>query len=415
MSISNEIQALELQSDEGLVVLYQLEWVPAEGNTAAVYLNFHSYDSTEDLTFDNEIYHGMPIEMDGVERNADGPSNRPGLQIPNIETIFRSSHPLREQLQAEGIADFQLEDLLNKRVIQRKTLRKYVKVGTETTTSAHTNAYQFPKNEYVIDRIASKTAISVTLELSSPFDLANVKVPNRIVTGKYCPWSYKGWKLDKTDVKSACHWTTKKRDANGDTPFVFFTVDDEPLIFDGCLNGTLTELVWSSQTTYVTSNIVAYNGLLYQSLADSNLNNTPEEVSGFWRIVRTYSEWTNTLTGATPPGDTRKNTYAFKNGKVYKCVKAHNASGVAADARDPETNPSFWAEADVCGKLLSSCKARYQMDSRAFVPAQNNGTKDLIVPVATDSASNKHMVPTAIFDNQVSLPFGGFPGTRTFR
>ena len=42
MSISNEIQALELESDEGLVVLYQLEWVPAEGNTAAVYLNFHS-------------------------------------------------------------------------------------------------------------------------------------------------------------------------------------------------------------------------------------------------------------------------------------------------------------------------------------------------------------------------------------
>ena len=62
MSISNEIQALELESDEGLVVLYQLEWVPAEGNTAAVYLNFHSYDSTEDLTFDNEIYHGMPIQ-----------------------------------------------------------------------------------------------------------------------------------------------------------------------------------------------------------------------------------------------------------------------------------------------------------------------------------------------------------------
>ena len=145
---------------------------------------FSLLDSTEDLTFDNEIYHGMPIEMDGVERNADGPSNRPGLQIPNIETIFRSSHPLREQLAAEGISDFYLEDLLNKRVIQRKTLRKYVKVGTETTTSAHTNAYQFPKNEYVIDRIASKTAISVTLELSSPFDLANVKVPNRIVAGK---------------------------------------------------------------------------------------------------------------------------------------------------------------------------------------------------------------------------------------
>ena len=49
------------------------------------------------------------------------------------------------------------------------------------------------------------------------------------------------------------------------------------------------------------------------------------------------------------------------------------------------------------------------MDSRAFVPVQNNGTKDLIIPVATDSASNKHMVPTAIFDNKLYYLLEGFP------
>ena len=275
-NLANEIQAVELDATEALILLYQLEWVPAEGNTAAVYLNFHSYDSDETITFDGDIYHGMPMTMDGVERKSEGPSSRPNLTFPNVETLFRTSNALRTQLSAAGISDFVLEDLLGKRLIYRRTLRKYIKLGSE---SAPSNSFQFPKNEYVIDRISGKTSISVTVELASPFELGKVKVPNRIVTGKYCPWSYKGWKLDATDVKSACHWDSKMRNSSGTRPFLFFTIDDEPLIHRSCLPASTTNIAWISSRSYSISDIVYHAGTttFYQSLTNNNENNTPAE------------------------------------------------------------------------------------------------------------------------------------------
>ena len=412
MTLSNEIQALELDADENLILLYQVEWVPADPttNTSAVYLNFHSYDTNDTLTFDSEDYYAMPIQIEGIEKQADGASARPTLIIPNVETIFRSNHPLRSQLASMSVSDFSLEELLNKRIIYRKTLLKYVKVGTTGTTP--TNSFQFPKSEYVIDRIAAKTSISVQLELASPFELTNVKLPSRVVTGKYCPWAYKGWRLDKTDVKSACHWASNIRTHTGSTALVFFTIDDEPLIFQSCLPESISSTYnWSATITYPINSIVLQDNVYWQSLSADNLGNTPEEHSPFWRIVRTYIEWNAQQSGTVDASDSRRSSYVFKNGKVYKCVRNHGAS------KDPETNPAFWTTADVCGKLIASCKARYQLDVRtAFnIPiAADSSSPGQVVGIITHNGYS-HLVPTAIFNNQISLPFGGFPGTKTFR
>ena len=413
-NIAHEVQDLELDSTEAFILLYQLEWVPATGNTAAVYLNFHSQDTDETVVFDGETYEGMPIQIEGIEKHADGAAARPQLIIPNIETIFRSNHPLKSQLVAAGVPDFEINDLLGKRLIHRKTLRKYVKLGSETTP---TNSFQFPKSEYIIDRVASKTPVSITLELASPFELNGVVLPNRIVTGKYCPWVYKGWRLDKTDVKSACHWDSKMRDHEGDRPFVFFTIDDEPLIIRSSLPSNAGTIAWSDQRSYDGNNIVYYapDGVFYQSMTFGNENNTPVEKSTHWRIVRTYEIWSNTLVATTPAGDARKATYAFKNGEVYKAVKPSGHPSDTSQAKDPETNPAFWVRADVCGKLLSSCKARYQVDLRAPFTQINPTTNATEVTGLITAGGVKHAIPTVFFNNQISLPFGGFPGTRSFR
>ncbi len=409
-NISQEIQALELDATEAYILLYQLEWVPGDTTTgtSSIYLNFHSYDTDETITFDGEEYEPMPIAIEGIERHSDGASARPRLTIPNVETLFRNNNPLRTQLAAAplNVSDFVLDDLLGKRLVYRRTLKKYVKLSSESATPS--NSFQFPRSEYVIDRISGKTSISVELELASPFELTGVKVPNRVVVGKYCPWSYKGWRLDKTDVKSACHWDSKMRDHNGDRPFQFFTIDDEPLIFRECLPTNLGDLGYSSSTTYNINDIVYFAPLLYQATSET-VGNTPAEKSGHWRIVRTYELWTNSLPVTIFDGDARRATYAFKNGEVYKAVVPQNPSGATGQTNDPETNPASWVRGDVCGKLIASCKARYQSDIRTAISQTG------VTAIKTDANGVKHAVPSAIFNNQISLPFGGFPGTKGFR
>lgn len=54
--------------------------------------------------------------------------------------------------------------------------------------------------------------------------------------------------------------------------------------------------------------------------------------------------------------------------------------------KNPEQNPVYWKRRDTCGKLINSCKIRFQ---------GNNINSTL--------------------DTSVSLPFGGFPGSRSFK
>ena len=82
----------------------------------------------------------------------------------------------------------------------------------------------------------------------------------------------------------------------------------------------------------------------------------------------------------------------------------------STQAKDPEINQAFWAQADVCGKLLQSCKIRYQMKV-----ATAHTTQSGIVHIKTDTNGARHMIPKATFNNEISLPFGGFPGTKQFR
>ena len=406
-NIANEVQVLELDNRQALILLYDFEWEPATTFQAATILRFHSQETQEEIQFNGNIYYGMPILLEGVEKHADGAAARPNLTFPNVETFYRENNPLRSQLTAAGITDFTLEDLINKRIIQRKTLRKYIKLGAET---APTNSFEFPKNEYITDRISQKTSLTVVMELASPFELQNVKLPNRIVTGKYCPWSYKGWKLDKTDVKSACSWDSTRRDFNGNNPFVFFTVDDEPLVFNECIAPTGTELNWDIGTEYSASKIVSYQGNIFQSLTDGNIGNTPQEKTAHWRLMRQYSLWSTTLVATANATDPRASTYAFKNGNVFKCIRSHGSASDSTQAKDPEINQAFWAQADVCGKLLQSCKIRYQMKV-----ATAHTTQSGIVHIKTDTNGARHMIPKATFNNEISLPFGGFPGTKQFR
>jgi lambda family phage minor tail protein L len=360
------------------ISLYDLEF----GGTTYY---FHSQNTDDDIVFDGTTYSIFPMVLDGIELTGDGAQNRPSMTMANVNSLLSASAK-----SAAGFpADFVIEDLVGGRITRRQTLEKYTGVGV--------TAYEFPTDVYLIDRIASKNNMMIQLELASPFDFSGTRVPSRIVTGKYCPWVYKGYSTSATDVRSACYWQDESQITNTNGTFsFFFTIDDEPLIKE-TLTVITAAAAWVSATSYSIEDVVLYENDYYQSKTDTNQGNTPSEFSIFWKKIRTFSVW-STDTGSkqytVDTTDPRKSSYVYHANTVWKALKEHTKDTNFA----PGTAPTYWVAGDVCGKLLSSCKARYQAIE------------------TTGSGTGNNARPTVgSFNTAQVLPFGGFPGTRKFR
>jgi len=119
---------------------------------------------------------------------------------------------------------------------------------------------------------------------------------------------------------------------------------------------------------------------------------TPAEGKDEWQIVRTYTTWDSSTT-YTVNSDPRQNSYVrYTDHNVYRAI-AQNSNSI------PTSSPTLWVRGDNCGKLLKSCKVRYQA-----IP------KKLGVAAARTDA-----IPHSRNNTHSSLPFGGFPGSRSFR
>ena len=359
------------------VSLYELEF----GGTTYY---FHSQSTEDDIVFDGKTYVVFPMVVDGIELTGDGAQNRPTMTMANVNSILSASAK-----SAAGFpADFVIENLVGGRITQRQTLEKYTGVGV--------TAYELPTDVYLIDRISSKNNLMIQLELASPFDFAGARVPSRIVTGKYCPWVYKGYSASADNVRSACFWTDENQRKVGVNNYsFFFTIDDEPLLKDSLAVITGAG-AYSSVTTYSEETVVTYEGDYYQSKSNNNLGNTPSEFSIFWKKVRIFSVWSTdgSKQYTVEPNDPRKNSYVYHQNTVWRALKSHTRDANFA----PGSAPTYWTAGDVCGKLLSSCKSRYQ-----------------VMETASSGTGNNAQPKVSSFNTTIILPFGGFPGTRKFR
>jgi phage-related protein len=281
-----------------------------------------------------------------------------------------------------GEATFDYEDLVGARVVRRKTLEKHL-----------ANGYEFPKASYVVDRIASRDNTTIQLELASPYDLAGIRLPSRNVIGKYCPWVYKGHSQFPT--KSACDWKDSDQieDDLGSTYSFFFNENNEPII-DAAIDQESSPIykgTWAdSPTSYNINEFVTHSGVIYRSQSDANQGNTPSSSSIYWQLCRTYETWVEGASYTIDTANKLANSYVIHEGTVYRCLVAHEA---LLEYR-PDLNTKFWTKADVCGKLLGSCKVRFQAQ-----------------PISDTALT----LPASQMDTEAVLPFGGFPGSRKFR
>lgn len=301
--MSELISAVQLQEPGSeLVELYELTL-----GSSTIY--FHS-GVEEDLStvefrdrtspYTVREYTAFPIEMDGVELSADGSINRPTLTLANVANTFSSL-----------IGNIKAEDLIGERVTKRTTLKKYLYGETGDASPP----VEFPVRKFILDRISSENNVAVSYELSAPYDLSGIKLPNRTVVGKYCSWQYQGYNLDE---KGGCIWNKNSvvSYANGSNGIVthkaYFTEDDEPIVPEG---STMTGWAVDQYKTYTSFNpTLEYN-----------------------------------------PGDYVEYNDGIQT-TVWKCIRS-------VSNNLPSKNSMYWEKGDVCGKKLSSCKCRFQ-----FIP-----------------------------------------------
>lgn len=313
------IDAVQLQElDDAIVELFDITLPAYEGQTATTVHLFNGLDQgTNTIWFPprggigatlNE-YLAFPIELTGMSMTASGAQSRPTLTTANLPSLTGGQSAdettLNDILEDGGFT--RNSDLIGTRVEYRRTLlsKTFSSAGTGT-------AVEFPAQIFVIDRVSGETPITASFELTSPIDLEGLRLPSRVVIGRYCPWKYQGYSIDGDD--GGCTWPT---DSNGR----FYDIDD--------------------------SEITGFDAS-YDGLAKTAGDKVKTTVNGFERI--------------------------------WQAIRDVPAS------TSPNSNPFYWKRLDVCGKRLSSCKVRFQ---------GNSLNSDL--------------------NTSVPLPFGGFPGSRTYK
>ena len=189
--IATDAQSQEI--DSGIVDLFEIT-LPDD---TIVYLHPGVDDDFTNLQFRDKdspytvrTYIPMPMVIDGLELQADGAPNRPSFQIANIGTLLSGQ-----------LSGYKNDDLVGQRIVRRRTLKKYL-VGESADA---TPPVEFRSQEYIIDRIAKEDNISLTYEVAAPYDLESIKLPRRVVVGKFCSWKYQGYHDTKNSV-GGCTW-----------------------------------------------------------------------------------------------------------------------------------------------------------------------------------------------------------------
>lgn len=239
----------EQEIDDAYIELFDinLRWVNSSGNIQTDRVHLVDGLDNENLNlwmpYDNAgtliwaEYVACPIAIEGVSLTATGAPARPTLSIANVVSLARSisnygsvgdgdsdetnfstggSYNADANTVLKQLNISKSEDILGSTVTHRKTLRKNTYVQESGTKYAYEDRStpitgtptpkEFPSGKFVLDRITAENNVVVQYELSSPFDVQGVKIPNRYVIGKYCPWDYRGAAGTTDSIKSGCTW-----------------------------------------------------------------------------------------------------------------------------------------------------------------------------------------------------------------
>ena len=240
------------------------------------------------ITWQGVEYLPIPIETEGFEILANGELPRPKIRISN--------------------KDYFITDLLNRhqdlqfaKVIRKRTFVKFLDNvnfdGGNPWGEADSSA-EISNDTYLIGQKTAENKLFVEFELTSPLDLENFEVNNRIILSRYCNWYYRG---------NGCNYKGPPVE----------TEEGDPI---------------------------------YMS-AESAAN---------WASVRANAEWrTGKFYGVGDPAFLTNKKITLNDGDYPKIWYVCKSGHTSEDLKRPDLNTNYWQK-DGCNKKLHACKKRFQ-------------------------------------------------------
>ncbi len=127
-------------------------------------------------------YLPIPVETEGFEVTANGELPRPKIRVANKD-YFMTDLLISN-------SDLQFAKLIRKRTFV-KFLDDVNFDGGNPWGQADASA-EISKDTYVVGQKTAENKVFVELELTSPLDLENFEINNRLIMSRYCPWYYRG-------------------------------------------------------------------------------------------------------------------------------------------------------------------------------------------------------------------------------
>lgn len=210
------IPVSELQSvaPSAIIELFELQLDPTIQGSSFLY-RFHAgtngLSANGDIIWAGNSYLKYPVEADGFEYSG-GQLPRPKLRVSNIMSTI-SAIMLATPLEGAKLT-------------RVRTLARYLDAANFT---GGVNPYgtpdstaEFPREVFVIDRVASETSTVVEFELAAAFDLAGIRIPKRQCLSSICGWVFKSTECGYTGSIASCEKTIdacRVRFNNGALPY----------------------------------------------------------------------------------------------------------------------------------------------------------------------------------------------------
>ena len=148
--------------------------LPAGSTDQAVY-RFCNWTQTNgnDVVYDGNTYTALPLQANGFELNTSGQLERPSITFANVG------------LAITGLTNT-YEDLVGATVKRIRTLTTYL----DGEPGADPDAYWGP-DEWVVEQKTNENKLTVTFQLTVPFDLEGRSLPGRRLLREQCQWVYR--------------------------------------------------------------------------------------------------------------------------------------------------------------------------------------------------------------------------------
>jgi lambda family phage minor tail protein L len=306
--VSVPVSDLQTVAPSAIIELFVLELNALQHSAAATY-RFHagtSLNANGELVWAGNAYLRFPVEADGFEYSGSGQLPRPRLRVSNIlGTITAILVALPKGLEGAKLTRI-------------RTLARYLDAvnfpgsvnpyGTPDPTAA------LPAEIFYVDRKTVENRDIVEFELASAFDLATVRVPKRQCISNMCQWAYKSVECGYNPVGPAARPLREHYAAFG-------YAESRNINSTGQFNATYYLATYPDVAASYTL-LTANNHYRNYGVWEGRSGNAGGMFNATYYLA----------------------TYPDLNILVYFDA---NDQGVSTEA------------ADVCGKRLSSCKARF--------------------------------------------------------